>query len=150
MSGCRERRSGRVWAAASSAAFRATSLRFPCVGSATYHCRFQKRSLAAFRMRKRYAFGSTVIVGYAVPLTIGVSLNASMPTEMFGVPGISGGSQNWVGRIRWSHIVRSEVVVRVGDRPDTAGDAGGQNQGPYIQRPKALMPDGSPGFCAGM
>ena len=28
--------------------------------------------------------------------------------------------------------------------------AGGQNHGPYIQRPNALMPEGSPGFCAGM
>ena len=26
-------------------------------------------------------------------MTIGVSLNASMPTEMFGVPGMSAGSQ---------------------------------------------------------
>ncbi len=28
--------------------------------------------------------------------------------------------------------------------------AGGQNQGPYIQRPNALIPDGSAGFWAGM
>ncbi len=35
----------------------------------------------------------TVVVGYAVPLTIGVSLNCSIPTEMFGVPGIRAGSQ---------------------------------------------------------
>ena len=63
------------------------------VGSATYHWRFQKRSLAALRIRYRYALGSTVVVGYTVPLTIGVSLNASMPTEMFGVHGIVGGSQ---------------------------------------------------------
>ena len=35
-----------------------------------------------------------VVVGYAVPLTIGVSLKASMPTETFGVDGISAGSQN--------------------------------------------------------
>ncbi len=29
-----------------------------------------------------------------MPLTIGVSLNASMPTDTFGVDGISAGSQN--------------------------------------------------------
>ena len=29
-----------------------------------------------------------------MPLTIGVSLNCSMPAEMFGVPGICCGSQN--------------------------------------------------------
>ena len=28
-----------------------------------------------------------------MPFTIGVSLNCSMPTELFGVPGICGGSQ---------------------------------------------------------
>ena len=28
--------------------------------------------------------------------------------------------------------------------------AGGQNQGPYIHRPKELIPDGSPGFWAGI
>ena len=33
-------------------------------------------------------------VGYAVPLTSGVSLNCSIPTDMFGVPGIIAGSQN--------------------------------------------------------
>src|SRR5450756_1264708 len=42
---------GSVWAAASSVGFRATSLSVPVVGSATYHCRFQKRSLDALRMR---------------------------------------------------------------------------------------------------
>ena len=31
------------------------------VESATYHCRFKKRSLAAFRIRRRYDFGSTVV-----------------------------------------------------------------------------------------
>ncbi len=44
---------GSVWAAATSAGFRATSLRVPVLGSATYHDRFQKRSFAALRMRKR-------------------------------------------------------------------------------------------------
>ena len=34
------------------------------------------------------------MLGYATPLTMGVSLNCSIPTEMFGVPGISCGSQN--------------------------------------------------------
>ena len=42
------------------------------------------------------------------------------------------------------------VVVRVGDRAVLGVAAGGQNHGPYIQRPNALMPLGSPGFCAGM
>ena len=42
---------GSVCAAASSAGFSATSLSVPVVGSATYHCRFQKRSFAAFRIR---------------------------------------------------------------------------------------------------
>ena len=28
--------------------------------------------------------------------------------------------------------------------------AGGQNHGPYIQRPYELIPLGSEGFCAGM
>ncbi len=41
---------GSSCAAASSAAFSATSVP---VASATYHCRFQKRSLAAFRIRSR-------------------------------------------------------------------------------------------------
>ena len=49
-----------VWAAATSDALRATSVP---VLSATYQDRFQKRSLAAFRMRNRYAFGSSVVVG---------------------------------------------------------------------------------------
>ena len=62
--------------------------------SATYHCRFQKRSFAAFRTRNLYDFGSSVTFGYAVPLTMGVSLNCSIPTEMFGVLGMSFGSQN--------------------------------------------------------
>ena len=34
--------------------------------------------------------------------------------------------------------------------PYTVPVAGGQNQGPYIQRPYALMPVGLLGFCAGM
>ena len=34
--------------------------------------------------------------------------------------------------------------------PYLAFVAGGQNQGPYIHRPKELMPLGSPGFWAGM
>ena len=42
---------GSVCAAATSSAFSATSLSVPVVGSATYHCRFQKRSLAALRIR---------------------------------------------------------------------------------------------------
>ena len=33
------------------------------VGSATYHWKLKKRSFAAFRMRKRYDFGSSVTVG---------------------------------------------------------------------------------------
>ena len=55
---------GSSCAAATSEAFKATSvppigcpIAFRAVladlGSATYHCKFQKRSLAAFRMRKR-------------------------------------------------------------------------------------------------
>src|SRR5450759_1798635 len=51
---------GSVWAAANSDALRATSVP---VLSATYHDRFQARSLAAFRMRKRYDFGWSVVVG---------------------------------------------------------------------------------------
>ncbi len=43
-----------------------------------------------------------MVVGYAVPLTIGVSLNASMPTETFGVDGICAGSQN--GATLGSHV----------------------------------------------
>ena len=69
------------------------------VGSATYHWKLKKRSLAAFRMRRRYVFGSSVTVGYATPLTIGVSLNCSMPTEMFGVPGICCGLAERVGLV---------------------------------------------------
>ena len=42
---------GSVWAAATSAGLRATSLSVPVVGSATYHWRFQKRSFAALRIR---------------------------------------------------------------------------------------------------
>ena len=42
--------------------------------SATYNCRLTKRSSAAFRTRNRYAFGSTVRLGYAAPLTIAVSM----------------------------------------------------------------------------
>ena len=64
------------------------------LSSAMYHWRFQNRSLAAFRTRNRTAVGWTPLSGYAVPLTTGVSLNCSIPTEMFGVPGISFGSQN--------------------------------------------------------
>ncbi len=44
---------GSVWAAASSVGLSATSLSVPVVGSATYHDRFQNRSLAAFRIRYR-------------------------------------------------------------------------------------------------
>ena len=61
---------GSVCAAATSAAFSATSVApmalvqsVPAVGSATYHWKLKKRSFAAFRMRKRYDFGSRVIVG---------------------------------------------------------------------------------------
>src|SRR3954451_6782665 len=79
---------GSVCAASTSDLFSATSLSVPVVGSATYHCRFQKRSLAALSSRMRYAFGCTVVVGYAVPFTTGVSLNCSMPADTFGVPGI--------------------------------------------------------------
>jgi len=63
------------------------------VPSASYICRFQKRSLAAFSMRRRYDFGWTVTDGNAVPLTIGVSMKDSPGMDGFGVPGISGGSQ---------------------------------------------------------
>ena len=42
---------GSVCAAASSDAFSATSDSVPVVGSATYHCKFQVRSPAAFKMR---------------------------------------------------------------------------------------------------
>src|SRR6476659_872079 len=48
-----------VCAAATSDAFNATSVP---VLSATYHDRFQNRSLAAFRIRKRYVFGSMIVV----------------------------------------------------------------------------------------
>ena len=76
---------------------------------------------------------------------MGVSLNASMPTETFGVDGISGGSQK--GCTSGSQF-GSKYGLAIGGY--LAFLAGGQNHGPYIQRPKALMPDGSPGFCAGM
>ncbi len=42
---------GSVCAASSSDCLSATSLSVPVVGSATYHCRFQKRSFAALRIR---------------------------------------------------------------------------------------------------
>ena len=86
------------------------------LGSPTYHWKLKKRSFAAFNTRKRYDFGSSVIVGYATPFTIGVSLNCSMPVEMFGVPGISSGSQNgsvWycqvAGSSRLQGTARSDV-----------------------------------------
>ena len=129
---------GSVCAAATSAAFSATSVP---VESATYHCRFQKRSLAAFRILSRYDFGSSVVFGYAVPFTIGVSLNCSMPTEMLGVPGINSGSQK-------SAVLGSQFGSKYGFAigPCFVSVAGGQNHGPYIQRPNELMPPASPGF----
>ncbi len=54
---------GSVWAAASSCGSSATSLFVPVVGSATYHWKLKKRSLAAFSMRKRYVFGWSVTSG---------------------------------------------------------------------------------------
>src|SRR5664279_1313501 len=85
---------GSICAAATSDFFNATSVNVPVVGSATYQDRFQNRSLDALSIRNRYAFGSTDVVGYAVPFTTGVSLNASIPTDTFGVDGICAGSQN--------------------------------------------------------
>ena len=86
-----------------------------------------------------------MVVGYAVPLTIGVSLNCSMPTEMFGVPGMSSGSQN--SAVSGSQD-GSKYGLAIG--PFLTSCCGGQNHGPYIQRPNELIPLGSPGFCAGM
>jgi len=83
-----------IEAVAESAGFSATSASLPADIERAINDRLKNRSLAAFSTRNRYDFGSTVVVGYAVPLTIGVSLKASMPTEMFGVPGMSAGSQN--------------------------------------------------------
>ena len=79
-----------------------------------------------------------------------------MPTEMFGVPGISSGSQN--GSVSYCQVQGRRPVVCRSPRSIVyglaigpyGGVAGGQNHGPYIQRPKALMPVGSPGFWAGM
>ena len=51
---------GSSCAAATSAALSATSVP---VASATYHCRFQNRSLAALRIRSRYGRGCRVTVG---------------------------------------------------------------------------------------
>ena len=68
----------------------------PLASIAWYSDRFMNRSLAAFRIRKRYAFGSSVTVGYALPLTTGVSMNASMPMELYGVLGMSRGSHHVV------------------------------------------------------
>src|SRR3990172_11640577 len=105
---------------------------------------------------------------------MGVSLNCSIPTEMFGVPGISSGSQNgssWYCQVAGSSrlqgaarkVDQSSAVPRTPSGPSGSfpkyglaigpflvSPAGGQNHGPYIQRPKALMPPGSPGFWAGM
>ena len=86
--------------------------------------------------------GSPWSSGTPCPFTIGVSLNCSIPTEMFGVPGISFGSQNgsvWYCQVLGSFRSHAAVVVRVVDRP-VRRDAGGQNHGPYIHRPNALMP----------
>ena len=92
-------------------------------------------------------------------MTSGVSLNCSMPLEMFGVPGICSGSQNGsvsycqvVGSSRLQAtakaVVKSSAVPRMlsgpsgsmlkygfGMGPYTVPEAGGQNHGPYIQRP---------------
>ncbi len=55
---------GSVCAAASSAGLSATSVvPLPWVGSATYHWKLKNRSFAAFRIRSRYVFGSSVTVG---------------------------------------------------------------------------------------
>src|SRR5512134_615897 len=67
-----------------------------------------------------------------------------MPTEMFGVPGISSGSQSAVLGLQFG----SKYGLAIG--PYFTSAAGGQNHGPYIQRPNELMPLGSPGFWAGM
>ena len=95
-----------VCAAATSAAFRATSV--AGAWSATYQDRFQKRSLAAFRMRKRYDFGSTRRgrVGRAVDDRRVVELLHA--DVMFGVPGICCGSQN--GSTWYCHVVVIEVA----------------------------------------
>ncbi|HWR97220.1 MAG TPA: hypothetical protein VN317_02275 [Candidatus Methanoperedens sp.] len=71
----------------------------------------KKRSFAALRMRSRQIFGSSVSVGYATPFTRGVSLNCSMPTEMFGVPGICAGSQN--GSVWYCQLVGLVIVMPV-------------------------------------
>ena len=97
---------GSSCAAASSAGFSATSVP---EASATYHCKFQKRSLDAFRIRKRYSPRSQCDFGYAVPLTTGVSLKCSIPTDRFGVPGISGG---WHQPTMLGSQVAIEVRVR--------------------------------------
>ena len=45
---------------------------------------------------------TTYTRGGSVPFTIGVSLNCSMPTEIFGVPGMNSGSQN--GSVWYSQV----------------------------------------------
>ena len=54
---------GSVCACASSSGSSATSLSVPVDGSATYHWKLKKRSLAAFSTRKRYDFGCSVTSG---------------------------------------------------------------------------------------
>src|SRR6516225_11462137 len=64
----------------------ATSV-LPCVESATNHERFQERSFPALRSLNRYASGATCRTGYALPFTIGVSMNASGVPDGLGIIG---------------------------------------------------------------
>ena len=79
--------------------------------------------------------------------------NANGTPFIFGVPGICWGSQN--GYVWYCHVAGSSRL-QFGSKnglvigPYTVSAAGGQNHGPYIQRPKTFAPLGSPGFCAGM
>src|SRR5258705_3403159 len=68
-------------------------------------------------MRKRYSPGARVSFGYAVPLTTGVSLKCSIPTDIFGVPGISGAGTNHVGvacEVKVNRVARFSVKQPTG------------------------------------
>ena len=97
-------------------------------------------------------FGSSSTVGYAVPFTIGVSLNCSMPTEMSAC-------REFAAARRTARSGTATLQDRRGCRPGRSWGSRSDRSwrlpqaakpGPYIQRPKALMPLGSPRFSAGI
>ena len=100
------------------------------VESATNHDRFQERSLPAARILKRYASGATWRVGYATPLTTGVSMKDSGVPDGFGMIGHcqSGGVVPVGTPIAAAEVAHGTVTAPLA--PAVRLVIGGKNQAP--------------------